>query len=165
MPEPDHPAILFRLGKSRGAARLDAGERRGLRRLAERMHREVTSGRPFTCLLTGDDELRRMNRDFLGHDYATDVLSFPLASPGGGIGDIAISLDRAAEQAAERGHAVDAEIGVLMLHGVLHLLGMDHERDRGRMRRVESKWRAALGLPESLIERTRRSNASGRRKQ
>ena len=72
------------------------------------------------------------------------------------MGEIAISCGRAAEQAAGFGHSSEDEIRVLMLHGVLHLLGMDHETDRGRMARAEAKWRAALGLPGGLIERTKR---------
>ena len=69
------------------------------------------------------------------------------------LGDIAISLPRARAQAREFGHKPEQEIQILMLHGVLHLLGMDHERDRGRMARAEKRWRARLGLPNSLIER------------
>jgi probable rRNA maturation factor len=69
------------------------------------------------------------------------------------LGEIAISVDRAKEQAAEFGHTIDEEIRVLMLHGLLHLLGMDHERDRGRMRREETRWRKELDLPVGLIER------------
>ena len=99
-----------------------------------------------------------MNRDFLGQDYATDVLSFPLAgsaSPGHGhlLGDVAISLARARAQARQFGHSTEQEIQILMLHGLLHLLGFDHETDRGRMARAEKRWRARLGLPGGLIER------------
>jgi probable rRNA maturation factor len=71
------------------------------------------------------------------------------------LGEIAISFPRARDQAAQYGHGVGQEIEILMLHGLLHLLGMDHESDRGRMARAESKWRAALGLPRGLIERVR----------
>ena len=130
--------------------------RRVLRLFAERLRTEVANGRDFTCLLTDDKELRRLNREFLDHDYATDVLSFPSGEPDGFLGEIAISCGRAAEQAAGFGHSIEDEIRVLMLHGVLHLLGMDHETDRGRMARAETKWRAALGLPGGLIERTKR---------
>ena len=87
-------------------------------------------------------------------DRATDVLSFPSAQSLGFLGDIAISFQRAQRQAAEYGHPVNQEIEILMLHGVLHLLGMDHEKDRGQMARAESKWRAALGLPAGLIKRS-----------
>ena len=90
-------------------------------------------------------ELRRLNRDFRKQDRATDVLSFPSRQSLGFLGDVAISFEHARRQAAEYGHPVSQEIEILMLHGVLHLLGMDHEKDRGQMARAESKWRAALG--------------------
>jgi len=113
----------------------------------------VTRGRPFTCLVTTDAELRRLNRDFRKKDYATDVLSFPSRQSLGFLGDIAISFDLARTNAAEHGHTVRREVEILMLHGVLHLLGMDHENDAGQMARAENKWRAALGLPRGLIAR------------
>jgi probable rRNA maturation factor len=113
----------------------------------------VAPGREFCCLLTGDRELQRLNRQFLGHDYPTDVLSFPSPGPDGLLGEMAISTTRAAEQAREFGHPVEHEIGILMLHGLLHLLGMDHEHDRGRMARAERRYRERLGLPQGLIER------------
>jgi probable rRNA maturation factor len=122
---------------------------------AKRLQADVTGGRPFTCLIAGDAELQRLNCDFRRKNYATDVLSFPSGKSLGFLGDIAISFDRAVRQAAEYGHAVGQEIEILMLHGVLHLLGMNHEKDRGRMARAEIKWRAALGLPRGLIERVR----------
>ena len=71
----------------------------------------------------------------------------------GWLGEIAISADRAAEQAREFGHSRLDEIRILMLHGVLHLLGMDHETDRGRMARAEARWRRKLDLPTGLIAR------------
>jgi probable rRNA maturation factor len=129
--------------------------RRQARAFAKRLETELTGGRPFTCLIAGDAELRRLNRDFLKNDYATDVLSFPSKQTLGFLGDIAISFERARHQAAEHGHATGQEIEILMLHGVLHLLGMDHERDRGRMARAENKWRARLGLPHGLIRRAK----------
>ena len=112
--------------------------------------RRIARGRSVTCLLTGDRELRRLNRRFLGRNYAADVLSFP----GGNGGEIAISLDRAAAQAKERGHGIAEEVRILMLHGVLHLSGYDHESDSGEMARAERRWRKRLGLPLGLIERT-----------
>jgi probable rRNA maturation factor len=125
------------------------------RAFAQRLAAEVTGGRPFTCLITGDAELRRLNREFRRQDQATDVLSFPSRQSLGFLGDIAISFDHARRQAAEYGHHVSQEVEILMLHGVLHLAGMDHEKDRGRMARAENKWRAAFGLPRGLIERVR----------
>ena len=129
---------------------------RGLRRFAASLSKQVTGGRPFCCLITSDKELQKLNRDFLGKDYPTDVLSFPTGQPEGSLGDLAISEDRAREQAARLGHSVDEEISILILHGLLHLQGMDHEADRGRMRRAETAWRRQLQLPAGLIERTRR---------
>ncbi|MGD0438703.1 MAG: rRNA maturation RNase YbeY [Bryobacteraceae bacterium] len=129
--------------------------RREVRAFAKRLASEVAGGRSFCCLITGDDEVRRLNRDFRKKDSATDVLAFPAADPNGFLGEIAISYPRALQQAADYRLPVLREIEILMLHGVLHLLGMDHEADRGRMARAEAKWRAALGLPTGLIERVR----------
>ena len=129
--------------------------RRLVRAFAKRLETEVTRGRPFTCLIAGDTEVRGLNRDFRKQDCATDVLSFPSRQSLGFLGDIAISFEHAKRQAAEYGHPVNQEIEILMLHGVLHLLGFDHQKDRGQMARVESKWRAALGLPRGLIARVR----------
>jgi probable rRNA maturation factor len=148
MPRQESP-LLYR--------RTPAGlNRRIVREFAVRVREEVAGGRHFTCLITGDRELRRLNHEFLGKNYPADVLSFPSGEPGGSLGEIAISAGRAAAQARELGHTVEREICVLMLHGVLHLTGMDHERDRGRMARAETRWRQALGLPAGLIERVRR---------
>jgi probable rRNA maturation factor len=126
---------------------------------------EVAEGRPFDCLITGDADLRRLNLKFLGQDYPTDVLSFPGprprpaeaagTPPGPHLGDIAISFLRARAQARAFGHNTGQEIQILMLHGLLHLLGMDHATDGGRMARAERRWRARLGLATGLIERVR----------
>jgi probable rRNA maturation factor len=121
-----------------------------------RVAEEVAGARPFSCLLTDDRELRRLNRSFLGRDYPTDVLSFPAPGPDGSLGEIAISVQRAEEQAREHGHPGAEEVGILVLHGLLHLMDMDHESDRGRMARAESRWRRKLGLPTGLIARGRR---------
>lgn len=140
-------SVLFR--------RAGAGlPRRELREFAAALRVRVAGGCGFTCLVTDDRELQRLNRTFLGKDYPTDVLSFP-SGDGVSLGDIAISADRAREQAREFGHGVAEEIKILMLHGVLHLAGMDHETDRGAMARAEKRWRAELGLPSGLIERSR----------
>lgn len=122
---------------------------------ARRLQRELAKGRAFDTVITGDTELRRLNRDFRGKDYATDVLSFPALGEDAFLGDIAISLGRARAQAREFGHTVEQEVQVLMLHGVLHLMGHDHETDTGAMARAEKRWRAKLGLPNGLIERVR----------
>ncbi|MEO7649602.1 MAG: rRNA maturation RNase YbeY [Bryobacteraceae bacterium] len=129
--------------------------RRKVKAFARELRDQVSGGRGFTCLVTDDDELRKLNNTFLRNDYATDVLSFP--EPGDeSMGEIAISVERAVEQAAEHGHTLGQEIEVLMLHGVLHLLGMDHEKDTGQMARAESRWRKKLDLPSGLIARSRR---------
>lgn len=128
-------------------------KRTELRVYWRRLIAEVAGGRDAVCLITTDDELRRLNREFRGKDAPTDVLSFPARAGADELGEIAISWDRATEQAREIGHGVSDEVRVLMLHGVLHLLGMDHETDQGEMRRAESRWRKKLGLPQGLIER------------
>jgi probable rRNA maturation factor len=124
---------------------------RAIQSFARKLQREVAKGRPFDCLVTGDAELRRLNRQYRGKDYATDVLSFPAAE--GHLGDLAISSARARSQAREFGHTTEDEVRILMLHGLLHLLGHDHETDDGRMARAERRWRRELGLPNGLIER------------
>ena len=77
------------------------------------------------------------------------MLSFPCGQAPGlsPSGDIAISAARARAQAAAFGHSIEDEIRILMLHGVLHLLGMDHETDRGQMKRAEARWRKRLDFP------------------
>lgn len=147
MPEP-HSTLLFQRAP-RGLSRRD------VKAFVSRLEQHVAAGRRFTCLLADDAELRRLNHQFLERDYPADVLSFPAPGPDGFLGEIAISVERAADQARERGHGVGDEIGILLLHGVLHLLGMDHERDRGRMARAERRYRKELGLPTGLIERVR----------
>ncbi|MGH9598704.1 MAG: rRNA maturation RNase YbeY [Terracidiphilus sp.] len=110
-----------------------------------------------SVLLTDDAAIRRLNRRFREIDKSTDVLSFPSgASPAGPepiAGDLAISVPTARRQAAEQGHALATEIKILILHGLIHLAGYDHETDGGRMARRERLLRARLGLPQGLIER------------
>jgi probable rRNA maturation factor len=125
-----------------------------LERFAKLAQSRIARGREFHCLITGDAEIRSLNRRFRGKDAATDVLSFPSGEKNP-IGDIAISLGRARAQAKECGHSAEEEICILLLHGVLHLLGMDHETDNGAMARAERRWRRALNLPAGLIERVR----------
>ena len=105
--------------------------------------------------LVGDAAIRRLNREHRGKDAATDVLSFPLgplpaaAGPERLLGDVVISLDTAARQAAGYGATLDAEVRRLLIHGVLHVLGHDHERpaERARMRAEERRLAATVGLP------------------
>jgi probable rRNA maturation factor len=111
----------------------------------------------FSVLLTGDERLRALNLQFRGKDKATDVLSFPAlpqAANGGQGGDLAISLETASVQAAAYGHPLQMEIKILILHGLLHLAGYDHERDQGQMRRRESLLRKQFALPAGLVERS-----------
>jgi probable rRNA maturation factor len=107
-----------------------------------------------TVLLTTDRKIRQLNRDFRGKDKSTDVLSFP-AEPGPEklAGDLAISIPTARKQAAAQGHTLALEIKILILHGLLHLAGYDHEADTGQMARREKTLRAKLSLPLGLIER------------
>ncbi len=126
------------------------------------------------ALLT-DARMRTLNRTFRGVDRATDVLSFPAEGPAGSrpglksrvpsptapspepqaiLGDLAIAMGVAARQARAEGHDVVTELRILALHGLLHLLGYDHERDRGTMRTVEDRLRRRAGLPAGLITRT-----------
>jgi probable rRNA maturation factor len=132
--------------------------RRELREFLASLAERLAGGRAITCLITTDQRLRAMNRKFRGQDYATDVLSFPAPPSDGVLGELAISLDRAAEQAAALGHSVEEELRILILHGVLHLAGLDHETDGGEMARSEARWRKRLGLPLGLIERARVSS-------
>ncbi|MGA9670547.1 MAG: rRNA maturation RNase YbeY [Terracidiphilus sp.] len=116
---------------------------------AERLNGQVT------VLLTTDAAIRKLNRQFRGKNKTTDVLSFPaegLAAQGIA-GDLAISVTTALSQAAEQGHSLSTEIKVLILHGLLHLAGYDHEIDNGKMARRERQLRAKLKLPQGLIER------------
>src|SRR5262249_26776749 len=130
-----------------------------------------------TIALVSDHRVRALNRTYRRKDYATDVLSFPAfaretrarvsarrtrpspqspaPSPLRFLGDIVIARGVAGRQAREAGHSERTELKVLALHGLLHLLGYDHERDAGRMRRMEQRLRRQGGLREGLIERAR----------
>jgi probable rRNA maturation factor len=126
-----------------------------------------------TIVLVSDPRMRALNRTYRGKDYATDVLSFPELAPSpqprvqsprlapnpkplaptAFLGDIVIARGVAKRQARAAGHPEPDELRLLALHGLLHLLGYDHERDNGRMRRVERRLRRTGGLREGLIER------------
>ena len=148
------PLITYR----RPPATLD---RTVLESFAEMLRARVARGNLFHCRITNDAELQALNRVFRRKNYATDVLSFPgveerradRKSAPPYLGDIAISLQRARAQARQWGHSIEDEIRILMLHGVLHLKGMDHNGDSGEMARTETRWRRKLGLPAGLIER------------
>jgi probable rRNA maturation factor len=104
-------------------------------------------------LISSNKRLQELNRRFRRKNKPTDVLSFP--RPTGG--DIAISAEIAQENAARYGHATADELKILVLHGMLHLAGYDHESDNGQMARTEAHLRARLKLPASLIHRTHAS--------
>jgi probable rRNA maturation factor len=115
-----------------------------------------------TLALVGDRRVRALNRRYRGVDRVTDVLSFAADAPveqvsgvGPFLGDVVIATGVAARQARAAGHSVVTEYRILALHGLLHLLGYDHERDGGRMARVEASLRRRGGLGHSLIERAR----------
>jgi probable rRNA maturation factor len=102
--------------------------------------------------IVSDRRMRALNRQFRGKDQATDVLSFP-SGQRGFMGDIVIASGVAKRQAKAAGHSMQTEIRVLALHGLLHLLGYDHEHDDGKMARFEARLRKRAGLKEGLIER------------
>jgi probable rRNA maturation factor len=105
-----------------------------------------------TIALASDQRVRALNRQYRGKDRPTDVLSFPADEPGL-LGDVVIAIGVATRQARAAGHTLATELRVLALHGLLHLLGYDHEDDDGRMARVEARLRRKGGLREGLIER------------
>jgi probable rRNA maturation factor len=120
-----------------------------------------------TLAVVNDARVRALNRHYRKKDYATDVLSFPADANGirttgvledrlpaaDHLGDIVIARGVARRQAREAGHAESIELRVLALHGLLHLLGYDHEQDSGQMARIEKRLRRKGGLREGLIER------------
>lgn len=126
----------------------------GLARFLNLARRAVGLEGEIDVLLTSDAELKRLNKAFRGKNKATDVLSFPAPDEAEGVaGDLAISLETAARQAAEHGHTLRDEVRILLLHGVLHLAGEDHEADSGEMAAREAELRRTLRLPVGLIER------------
>jgi len=121
--------------------RVDA---RRLGRLLERAAVELGVGGELALVLAGDRLLRRLNRDYRGKDRPTDVLSFPGEGGEGGLGDVVISVETAERNARSLGRTVPQELEVLALHGLLHVLGHDHETDGGTMRRLEQRLRRRL---------------------
>ncbi len=118
---------------------------------AARVALERCSASPgsLSIRVVGDAAIRKLNRDFLGHDYATDVLSFPadpLPDDERYFGDLALSLPRARAQARAGGHSLDDELRLLTVHGVLHLLGFDHDTPAHQRR----MWRAQAQILEAL---------------
>jgi probable rRNA maturation factor len=106
-----------------------------------------------SVMVTSSREMRSLNSQFRGKKKATDVLSFPSALDDGFAGDIAVSLDIAARNARLLGHSLAQEVQILVLHGILHLAGYDHERDQGEMAERERQLRRRFKLPTGLIER------------
>ncbi|MFZ0478384.1 MAG: rRNA maturation RNase YbeY [Terriglobales bacterium] len=127
-----------------------------LGRFITRARRAAGLKGPVDVLVTSNAEMKSLNQRFRGKDKATDVLSFPSSRDNPRkkfAGEIAVSAEIAAHNARLLGHAAAQEVKILVLHGILHLRGYDHERDKGQMARRESQLRAQLRLPVGLIER------------
>ncbi|WP_430750656.1 rRNA maturation RNase YbeY [Helicobacter suis] len=106
-------------------------------------------------LLVDVEKMRELNLEFRGLNKSTDVLSFPLEIPGQKLlGSVVINVELATIEAKQRGHSLLAEITLLFVHGCLHLLGFDHEKDRGEQREKEEEVIRVFNLPASLIVRT-----------
>lgn len=124
-----------------------------LQRFARKAQTLAKARGEIDILVSSNKRLQELNRRFRRKNKPTDVLSFPRTEGG----DIAISADIARKNAALYGHAIAEELKILVLHGMLHLAGHDHETDNGRMARLEVRLRAQLRLPASLIDRTHAS--------
>ncbi len=126
-----------------------------LSRFLTRAERAVGLSGEVNVLVTSSREVRALNRRYRGKDQPTDVLSFPPVPTVAHdfAGDVAISAEIAAQNSRKLGHAAADEIKILMLHGMIHLAGYDHETDEGQMARKEDRLRRSLGLPGSLIAR------------
>ncbi|HUV97729.1 MAG TPA: rRNA maturation RNase YbeY [Acidobacteriaceae bacterium] len=146
-----------------------------LRRFLRRARQAVAVAGQVSVLLASDSAIKRLNGKFRGMHHATDVISFPAlemptqTSSGQRrahppvAGDLAISLDAAARQAQRFGHPVITELKILMLHGLLHLAGYDHETDAGEMAGREEQLRRRFRLPTTLIARTAAQTAPSKR--
>ncbi|NPA41903.1 MAG: rRNA maturation RNase YbeY [Aquificae bacterium] len=117
------------------------------RRILEALGLENTE---LSVLITNDEHIRELNRTYRGKDKPTDVLSFPIGEKVGDrliLGDVVISLDTAKRQAQELGHTLEEEVKRLLIHGVIHLLGYDHERggeEEEKFRKLEEEVYAKL---------------------
>ena len=116
---------------------------RQTKKMLEAMGRADSS---VTIAFVSDRRIRGLNKQFRGFDRPTDVLSFPSGDQSGNLGDIAISTETALRQAKENGLSLNEEIAQLILHGLLHLSGYDHETDNGEMNRIELRLRKKLGV-------------------
>ncbi|MGC1371205.1 MAG: rRNA maturation RNase YbeY [Candidatus Sulfotelmatobacter sp.] len=140
-----------------------------IERFVLRVRKLIRMREMVNVLVTSSSQVRSLNRRFRGSDKPTDVLSFPalrvqnsLAKPVAG--DVILSADIARDNAKRLGHPLENEVKILVLHGILHLAGFDHERDGGEMARKESRLRRQLKLEPALIERTEESSDSSMRK-
>jgi probable rRNA maturation factor len=104
-------------------------------------------------LLTNNEEIQQINRDYRNIDKPTDVLSFPYDEFSPFLGSIVISIDKARDESEKLGHSCLEEIKLLFIHGLLHVMGYDHEIDNGEMRKKEEEVIKYFNLPESLIVR------------
>lgn len=143
--------------RSGGGPRRRTPSTRGLAAWLQRAAPAVARG-DVSIAVVSDRRMRALNRQFRGKDTATDVLSFPATHMPGVtsfLGDIVIAAGVATRQAREAGHPLSTELRVLALHGLLHLMGYDHDTDAGKMARAEARLRKKAGLREGLIERSR----------
>lgn len=149
--DPVSRTLVVTVTDARGRAVPDGGLARWLRSIAPGRAR----GEVAIAIIT-DAHMRKLNRDYRRVDKATDVLSFPADNATGSLGDIVIARGVAERQAAEHGHRLQTELRILALHGLLHLIGYDHDArsDRGRMKRAEDRLRRKGGLTAGLIGRT-----------
>lgn len=113
---------------------------------------DLAKRREFAVLVSSDDVVRAANRRFRGVSKTTDVLSFPDGEDDR-LGDILIAAGRAQQQARQFQLSIEDELKTLALHGLLHLMGHDHETDDGEMRELETNLRKRYGLQSGLIER------------
>jgi probable rRNA maturation factor len=134
----------------------DGVSEQSLLRFSHKARKAVGLKGSVSLLLTSNREMQQLNRCFRGKNKPTDVISFPAADvvTAKFAGDLAISVDIASANARNFGHSTKEEVCVLILHGLLHLAGYDHENDSGEMAREETRLRRQLGLPSSLIART-----------
>ena len=156
------PPVHFRLSVVIVHSKIRGVSARALEQFAAAAQRAAGVRGAVDVLITNSAQMRQLNRRFRGKNTTTDVLSFPFSHRGAEAqskslanfaGDLAISAGIAAQNARRMGHGTSDELKVLILHGMLHLAGHDHERDTGQMARKEARLRRALGLPISLIER------------
>ncbi len=129
-----------------------AFDEHAVRAFVGRIAKDIARGREFAVVIGSDAALRAANRRFRGVSRVTDVLSFA-DGESGRLGDLLISAFRAKRQAAHFGHDIEDELKILALHGLLHLMGYDHESDADEMNRAEKRLRRKYALPSGLIER------------